>query len=131
KQSMVTMLMKEVDDPTQYGVIETDPSGRIIRFLEKPSWNQVFSHTVNTGIYILEPEIFSYYAKGVAFDFSKDLFPLLLAENKPMFGVNLKGYWSDIGSLSVYRSTQFDMLDGKVNVELRAKEIAPGIFAEN
>lgn len=131
KQAIVTMLMKEVEDPTQYGVIETDGNGKIIRFLEKPTWSQVFSHTVNTGIYILEPEIFSYYPRNVVFDFSKDLFPLLLAMNKPIYGVNLDGYWSDIGSLSVYRSTQFDMLDGKVNVELQATEIAPGIFVES
>ncbi|RKD24960.1 hypothetical protein BEP19_03745 [Ammoniphilus oxalaticus] len=130
-EAMVTMLMKEVDDPTQYGVIETDTSGRITRFLEKPTWNQVFSHTVNTGIYILEPAIFSYYERNQKFDFSKDLFPMLLAANERLYGINLDGYWSDIGSLSVYRETQFDMLDGKVEVELLAKEIAPGIFVEN
>lgn len=131
KRGIATMLMKEVDDPTQYGVIETDADGRITRFLEKPSWNQVFSHTVNTGIYILEPDIFSYYEKDVMFDFSKDLFPLLLSENQPMYGVKLDGYWSDIGSLSVYRRAQFDMLDGKVDVEIAAEEIAPGIFVES
>lgn len=130
KQAMVTMLMKEVDDPTEYGVIMSDEAGRISRFLEKPSWNQVFSNTVNTGIYILEPEIFSCYERNVVFDFSKDLFPLLLESDKPLYGINLDGYWSDIGSLQAYRNTQFDMLDGKVKVELQAQEITPGIFAE-
>lgn len=131
KQSIATMIMKEVEDPTQYGVIITDDEGKIIRFQEKPSWSEVFSHTVNTGIYIFEPEIFTYYERNVAFDFAKDLFPLLMKSGQSLYGVSLDGYWSDIGNLEMYRSTQFDMLAGNVKVEIEAEQIAPGIYAES
>ncbi|MBS3994895.1 MAG: nucleotidyltransferase family protein, partial [Alkaliphilus sp.] len=73
KKSRATLVLKKEPVPVEYGVVITDESGRIIRFLEKPSWGEVFSDTINTGIYILEPEVLNYYQKGENFDFSKDL----------------------------------------------------------
>nr|WP_054673049.1 NDP-sugar synthase [Calditerricola satsumensis] len=90
----------------------------------------MFSDKVNTGIYILEPRIFSFYEKNREFDFSKDLFPLLMARGEPLYGYVAEGYWSDIGNLAQYRQAQFDLLDGKVNVTLPGREIAPGVRAE-
>lgn len=130
KKAIATLVLTQVDSPLEYGVVMTDDEGRIKRFLEKPSWSEVFSDTVNTGIYIFEPEIFSYYEKGVEFDFSKDLFPLFLQEQRPLYGFVARGYWSDIGNLAMYRQTQFDMLDGLVDVMLRGKEVAPKVFVE-
>jgi mannose-1-phosphate guanylyltransferase/phosphomannomutase len=106
----------------------TQKDGRIIRFLEKPSWSEVFSDTVNTGIYVLEPEILQFFKQGQVFDFSKDLFPLMLQKQLPLFGYVADGYWSDIGNLQQYRQTQFDMLDGNVMVELKGNQTVPGIW---
>ncbi|MCM3716816.1 sugar phosphate nucleotidyltransferase [Fictibacillus phosphorivorans] len=128
KGSLVTILMKQVESPLEYGVIMTNQDGKIIRFLEKPSWNEVFSDTVNTGIYVLEPEIFQYIEKDVPVDFSKDLFPLLMKENKKLFGYQAEGYWSDIGSLQQYRQSHYDMLNGLVNLPFAGKEQEPGIW---
>jgi len=92
-----TLVLTRVDCPLEYGVVITAPEGQIVQFLEKPSWSEVFSDTVNTGIYVLEPEVLDYFAPGQKFDFSQDLFPLLLREKKPLFGLVLSGYWCDIG----------------------------------
>ena len=76
----VTLTLYRVPNPLEYGVIIVDGQGRIERFLEKPSWGEVISDTVNTGIYILEPEILDMIPPKTEFDFSKDLFPTMLAQ---------------------------------------------------
>jgi len=129
-ESLATLVLTQVENPLEFGVVMTDDHGKIVRFLEKPSWSEVFSDTVNTGIYILEPEILSMIQKDKEVDFSKDIFPALLQQQKPMYGFKADGYWSDIGSLEIYRQAQFDMLDRVVDVKIKAKEIAPGIFME-
>lgn len=116
--ALATLILKRVKNPLEYGVVMTDGEGRITRFLEKPSWGQIFSDTVNTGIYILEPEILEYMEKGEKVDFSHDLFPLLLEEGRPLYGYVAEGYWSDIGSLEEYQRTHQDLLRGRVGVEL-------------
>lgn len=131
KQSLATLILTKVETPLEFGVVMTDESGRIIRFLEKPTWAEVFSDTVNTGMYIFEPEVLSYIEDEREVDFSKEVFPFFLREGKPMYGYAADGYWSDIGSLEVYRQAQFDLLDGKVHLEIKAKEIAPRIYLEN
>jgi mannose-1-phosphate guanylyltransferase/phosphomannomutase len=128
KDSLATIFMKQVESPLEYGVIMTDQNGKIVRFLEKPSRNEVFSNTVNTGIYILEPEIFTFIEKGVPFDFSKDLFPILMKENKNLVGYPAEGYWSDIGNLKQYRQSHYDMLNGLVNLPISGEEVEPGIW---
>lgn len=128
KQAVATLVTTKVENPTQYGVVMTNDEGRIIRFLEKPSWGEVFSNIVNTGIYVLDREIFSYFDKGVEFDFSKNLFPLLMSAGRPLYGYVADGYWSDIGCLSEYRRAQFDMLDSKVKVDIEGEQIAPRIW---
>jgi mannose-1-phosphate guanylyltransferase/phosphomannomutase len=128
KQALGTLVLTRVESPLEFGVVMTDESGKIIRFLEKPGWGEVFSDTVNTGIYILETEIFRYFDAGKEFDFSKDLFPLLMRMNRPLFGYVAEGYWSDIGNLAQYRQTQFDMLDRKVDVAIAATQTSPGIW---
>ncbi|CAG7646659.1 sugar phosphate nucleotidyltransferase [Paenibacillus allorhizosphaerae] len=127
-RSLSTLVLTQAEHPLEYGVVMTDPEGRIIRFLEKPSWGEVFSDTVNTGIYILEPDILRRMEPGIEYDFSTQLFPGLLAEQKPLFGYVASGYWSDIGNLQQYRQTQFDMLDGRVKVAIRGKQMQPGIY---
>ncbi|MDD4835043.1 MAG: sugar phosphate nucleotidyltransferase, partial [Lutispora sp.] len=128
KKSKATLVLRREPVPIEYGVIITDADGSIVRFLEKPSWGEVFSDTVNTGIYILEPEVMEYFSPGDNFDFSKDLFPKLLRDRVPIYGYITKDYWCDIGDLASYRQTHFDILDRKVRVELDAVENSKGIW---
>jgi len=118
KKAMITIVLTRVDNPLQYGVVITDRDGRITRFLEKPSWGEVFSDTVNTGIYIIDPEALKYIPEGKDFDFSKDLFPLLLKNKEPLFGYIADGYWKDIGDLSEYLLAHRDVLEGRVDVNI-------------
>ena len=131
KKSQVTIVLKKENVPLEYGVVITDEEGRIIRFLEKPNWGEVFSDTVNTGIYILEPSVLRHFKKGENFDFSKDLFPKLLEEKAPMYGYIMDEYWNDIGDLNSYMETQFHILDKKVNFNIQAKEIQDGVWIED
>ena len=112
----------------EYGVVIIDENGRIKRFMEKPSWGEVFSDTINTGIYILEPEVMDYYKKGDNFDFSKDLFPKLLRDNIPMYGYVTEDYWNDIGDLKIYKQVNFDVLAGKVKTGIEYRKIGEGIW---
>ncbi|MQL52015.1 NTP transferase domain-containing protein [Desulfofundulus thermobenzoicus] len=127
QEAMATLVLTRVERPLEYGVVITRPDGRITQFLEKPAWGEVFSDTVNTGIYVLEPEVLEYIPPDRAFDFSKDLFPLLLREKKPLFGVVLPGYWCDIGNLQQYLQAHRDVLSGRVKVNLPGREIEPGV----
>ncbi len=128
KKALATIVLTPREDPLEYGIVITDAEGRINRFLEKPGWGEVFSDTVNTGIYILEPEVLRYIPEGEKFDFSRDLFPLLLQERKALYGCSLPGYWCDIGSLEQYIQAQHDMLAGKVSVEIPAAETEKGVW---
>ncbi|HZK24151.1 MAG TPA: sugar phosphate nucleotidyltransferase [Oscillospiraceae bacterium] len=128
KGSLATLVLTAVEQPLEYGVVITTEEGQITQFLEKPSWGEVFSDTVNTGIYILEPEILAFIPDTVKFDFSQDLFPLLMAKGYPLYGYVAKGYWCDIGNLQQYHQAHLDILQGKVNIELQAREISPGIY---
>ncbi|MGA8534416.1 MAG: sugar phosphate nucleotidyltransferase [Candidatus Tumulicola sp.] len=128
KGAAVTIALQRVPNPLEFGVVVTDEHGRITRFLEKPSWGEIFSDTINTGIYVLEPEIFEYMEAGKNYDFSRDLFPLMLRDGKPIFGHVTSGYWSDIGNLQQYLQANYDALAGAVHVEIPGTEIRPGIW---
>jgi mannose-1-phosphate guanylyltransferase/phosphomannomutase len=128
KGTLVTIVLTPQENPLEYGVVMVDDEGRITRFLEKPTWGEVFSDTVNTGIYILEPEVLDYIPAGKKFDFSKDLFPLLMEKGHTLFGCVLPGYWCDIGNLEQYRYAHYDILDKKINIKLPAVEEEPGIW---
>lgn len=126
--ALATLVLTPVNCPLEYGVVITDRQGRITRFLEKPGWGEVFSDTVNTGIYILEPEVLDCIPEGKMFDFSKDLYPTLLAEGKPLYAFVTKGYWCDIGSIEAYLQAHYDMLERKAGVLLPGEEIMPGVW---
>ena len=114
KGALATIVLTRVPEPLEYGVVLTNADGKITRFLEKPTWGEVFSDTVNTGIYILEPEVLEYIPKGRSYDFSRDLFPALLKAGLPLLGYIAEGYWSDVGSIIQYRESHFDVLRGMV-----------------
>ena len=101
---------------------------KLVRFLEKPSLSEVFSDTVNTGTYILEPEVLDYLHENEEADFSKDLFPLLLEKEEPMYGYVAEGYWCDVGHLEAYREAHYDGLDKKVKLDFPYEEKSAGIW---
>jgi mannose-1-phosphate guanylyltransferase/phosphomannomutase len=114
----VTIGLKSVENPLEFGIVVTDEEGRVERFLEKPSWGQVFSDTINTGIYVLEPEVLRHVPTDRPYDFSKELFPLLLEMGRPLYGYVCDGYWQDIGNLDQFRQANFDALDEQVALEI-------------
>jgi mannose-1-phosphate guanylyltransferase/phosphomannomutase len=128
KQSKATLILTRVPNPVEFGVVITDETGHIRRFLEKPSLSEIFSDTVNTGTYILEPEVLDYLPENEESDFSKDLFPLLLNKGEPIYGYIAEGYWCDVGHLDAYREAQYDALDGKVVLEVAYQEKSPGLW---
>lgn len=128
KGGKATIVLTRVPSPLEYGVIITDPEGRIREFQEKPGWGDVLSDTVNTGIYVLEPEVLDYFEPNIPFDFSKDLFPLMLEKGDPLYGYVASGYWCDIGNLSEYLRATTDILQGKVNLGALGKHIGGGIW---
>ncbi|MCX7710032.1 MAG: mannose-1-phosphate guanyltransferase [Clostridia bacterium] len=126
--SKATLVLTKVDVPLEYGVVITDQTGAITGFLEKPSWGEVFSDTVNTGTYILEPEVLRYFEKGTKYDFSQDLFPLMLSKNDPMFGYISSDYWCDIGDLEAYLQAHYDVFDGKITIKMDAIQVKKGVW---
>jgi mannose-1-phosphate guanylyltransferase/phosphomannomutase len=118
KEALVTIGLVSVDNPLEFGIVVTDADGRIERFLEKPSWGQVFTDTINTGIYVLHPEVLRHIPVDRPFDFSKELFPLLLEMGRPLYGYVAEGYWQDIGNLDQYRQANFDALDERVKLNV-------------
>ncbi len=128
KKSQATLVLTRVPNPVEFGVVITDKDGRIKRFLEKPSLSEIFSDTVNTGIYILEPEVLKYLPENEESDFSKDLFPLLLEKGEPMYGYVADGYWCDVGHLEAYREAQYDGLYKKVKLDFPYYEKSEGIW---
>jgi len=131
KDALATLVLTHVEEPLEYGVVVTDDLGRIKHFLEKPNWSEVFSDTVNTGIYILEPECLKFFAEGKNFDFSKDLFPLLLGSGYPLYGFLTSGYWCDVGNIEQYHQANHDVLEGKVKLQIPGKCLYPGIWVED
>ena len=128
KGALVTVCLTRVPDPVEFGITIIDEDSRVQRFLEKPTWGQVFSDTVNTGIYVMEPEVLDYVAEGEKVDWSGDVFPRLIADGQPVFGYVAEGYWEDVGTHESYHRAQADVLSGRVDVDLDAFEVSPGIW---
>ncbi len=128
KGSMITIALMSVENPLEFGVVIIDDDNHIQRFLEKPSWGQVFSDYVNTGIYVLEPEVFEHIPADTKYDFSQELFPKLLEEGKPMYGYPCQGYWQDIGNTNQYLRANHDALEGKVKVNIPGIRLKENIF---
>ena len=126
--AMATLTLARVANPLEYGVVITNDDGSVRQFLEKPSWSEVFSDTVNTGIYVLEPKVLNYCPTSQPFDFSSDLFPILMRNGDPIYGHIAEGYWCDIGNLEEYARATRDMLEGRVGLELTGRDMGNGIW---
>ena len=130
RRALATMAVKAVDARFEYGVTLMDPSGRIRGFKEKPSWGEVFSNKVNTGIYLFEPEILRAIPDNAVYDFGHELWPKLLKLRKPIYAYECRSYWTDVGNLSEYRRCQMDSLDRRVRINIPGTEVRKGIWIE-
>ncbi|MBI5231532.1 MAG: NTP transferase domain-containing protein, partial [Coriobacteriales bacterium] len=128
KGAAVTIALKRVDNPLEFGVIVTDSDGRIERFLEKPTWGQVFSDTINTGIYVVEPWVLDYIPNATPYDFSSELFPALMEAGHPLYGAVVEGYWCDVGSRESYVEVHRDVLDGEGRIFIPGVEAREGLW---
>ena len=129
KKSPFTIVLARVNKPTEYGIVITKKDGKIEKFLEKPSWSEVFSDTANTGMYIIEPKIIrKHIPDDTKFDFSIDLFPLLQEKNIPLYGYVAEGYWCDVGNLSTYSDVHRDILNGVVTIDIPGKKIDKNVW---
>ncbi len=125
-----TLVLQEVDDPSEFGIVIVDDEGRVERFLEKPDPEEVFSYTANTGIYVLEPSVLEDIPAGEEYDFSDDLFPKLLDADRPVYGyVTEKPYWEDIGNIGQYMDAQKAVLNGEVRgVRPPGEKVREGVY---
>ena len=121
-----SIALKHVENPLEFGIVITQPDGTIERFLEKPTWGQVFSDTINTGIYVLEPQVFDFIPEGEVVDFSSDVFPALLDGGHTLHGHVSEEYWEDVGELGAYIRAHKDVLDGKVKVDIGGFQVGEG-----
>ncbi|MFT7645635.1 MAG: mannose-1-phosphate guanylyltransferase/phosphomannomutase [Candidatus Poriferisodalaceae bacterium] len=128
KEAMVTIGLTPVENPLEFGIVITSADGMIERFLEKPTWGQVFSDTVNTGIFVLDPSVLDEVEPGRQVDFSGEVFPKLLRNGAPLYGAVAHGYWEDVGTLDSYLRAHRDVLDGTVDVHVPGFEVRDGVW---
>jgi mannose-1-phosphate guanylyltransferase/phosphomannomutase len=124
------MATKRIDARFEYGVTLTDGGQKIKGFMEKPSWGDVFSNKVNTGIYLFEPEVLKLMPKGRVYDFGHDLWPKLLKLKKAIYAYEIDDYWCDVGNLAEYRRAQADCLDRKVKINIPGVEVRKGVWVQ-
>lgn len=127
-KAMATITLTRVANPLDYGVVITDEDGSVRQFLEKPSWSEVFSDTVNTGIYVLSPEVLAYVERGKYTDWSKDVFPRMLHKGDKIQGVIANGYWTDVGTIEEYMKACGDYLSGRVKLPRLGQNIGGDIW---
>ena len=129
--ALATIITKRVpkERVSSYGVVVTDPDGRVQAFQEKPSVEEALSDEINTGIYLFEPEIFEHIPDGVPFDIGSELFPKLVAEGLPFYALPMDFEWVDIGKVPDYWHAIRSVLQGEVRqVTIPGKQVRPGIY---
>src|ERR1700744_821650 len=128
KGALVTVALAKVPNPLEFGIVITEEDGQIQRFLEKPTWGQVFSDTVNTGLYVMEPEVLKEVPLGETVDWSGDVFPKLLKRGAPLYGYISEDYWEDVGTHESYLKAQADVLARRVQTDIAGFEVSPGVW---
>lgn len=128
--AMATITLTRVPNPLEYGVIIVGDQGEVKQFLEKPSWGEVFSDTVNTGIYMLDPEVFKYIERGKFTDWSQDVFPKMLRRGDALQGYIAEGYWTDVGTIEEYMRASRDYMSGKVELPRVGQRIFDDVWLE-
>jgi mannose-1-phosphate guanylyltransferase len=138
--ALCTIALTPVEDPSQYGVVDLDEEGRIVRFTEKPGREEATSNWINAGTYIMEPQALDYIPEvqlldeippGRPYSVELGLFPTLLKEGKPLYGYRSGAYWMDIGTPEKYMQAHFDLLAGRLRHHLPppGEELWPGVWA--
>jgi len=122
KKAKLSIGLTSVENPLEFGVVIVNKEHKIEKFLEKPSWGEVFSDTINTGIYILEPEILNYIPQNENYDFGKNLFPQLMHKGVTLMGCTLEGYWRDVGNPESYRDVYDDILSQRVRFDIHGNK---------
>jgi NDP-sugar pyrophosphorylase family protein len=123
KKALCTIALSLVSDPGEYGIVLINERGKIIRFLEKPKGEVIFSNMANTGVYVFEPEIFELIPRGEVYGFGNNVFPFLLEQKKRFYGYLTSSYWRDVGNLKQYQETHRDALGGKVDIKFPLPEV--------
>ena len=129
--ALATIILKEVepDEVSSYGVVQLAEDGRILRFQEKPRPEDAVSRVANTGIYLFEPEVFSFIPPGTQYDIGSQLFPALVAAGAPLYGVALPFTWLDIGNVRSWWDATRSVVSGELEgFRLPGKELRPGVF---
>jgi NDP-sugar pyrophosphorylase family protein len=114
KNAAATIVLTPVENPSAYGLVETEADGRVRRFLEKPKPEEITCNTINAGVYVLEPHILNYIPAGEKFSFEYQLFPALLANNEPFYAYTMSEYWLDIGTPQRYLQANDDLINGRI-----------------
>ncbi|MBQ8111044.1 MAG: NDP-sugar synthase, partial [Clostridia bacterium] len=115
--ALATLVLRHADNPLDYGVVLTDARGRVLSFHEKPDWSDVVSDTINTGIYILEPEALERVPGDRPWDFGHDLFPALVRQGLPVYGYVTQDYWCDVGDVRAYLAAHIDAMEGRIRLD--------------
>jgi len=125
-----TISLTWVDDPSAFGVVETDDNQRVKRFIEKPPPSEATTNWINAGIYILEPEVLEYIPSNRHYMFEKGLFPQLLDIGEPVYSYPFSGYWLDMGTPGKYFSLNSDLMLLNTNSPLIDGLEKNGIYCE-
>lgn len=112
RKAEISIALTRVKDPTRYGLVLTDDKGMVRRFLEKPSWDEVVTNSINAGAYLFEPSVFDHIPAGKPYSLERGLFPERLAAGARIAGYVSPGYWIDIGSVEAYLQVHLDLLRG-------------------
>ncbi|MGC9154839.1 MAG: sugar phosphate nucleotidyltransferase [Ferrimicrobium sp.] len=128
RNAKATMVLTSVDAPTEFGIVATDTTGKVEQLIEKPTWGEVFTDTVNTGIYVLEPEVLDTIPTDRPVDFSSEVFPGLLADGEALYGYVSEGYWADVGTFGGFFQTGRDVLDGRSQTHLEGFSFQGGVM---
>ncbi|MGH9009539.1 MAG: sugar phosphate nucleotidyltransferase, partial [Acidimicrobiia bacterium] len=126
--ALATIALRRVENPVDFGIVITNADGWVERFLEKPTWGEVFSDTINTGIYVLEPQILDLIPEHESVDFSEMVFPAALQRGMAIQGLVVDGYWEDVGTIDAYHRAHRDVLDERVAVEIPGFRLGDGIW---
>jgi mannose-1-phosphate guanylyltransferase len=113
RRAKATIVLTPVDNPSAYGLVETDADGSVRRFLEKPKADEITCDTINAGIYVLEPDTFDRIPKDTAWSIERSYFPSLVERAETFVAFTYRGYWIDIGTPEKYVQVHRDIMDGR------------------
>ena len=127
RRARATIVLTPVEDPTAYGLVRIGRDARVQGFIEKPSWEEVSTNTINAGVYVLEPELLRFFPPGHC-SIERDFFPRLVQERVPFYGYVHAGYWLDIGTSEKYLKAHRDLLEQQGRTQRGYRRRGPGLW---